>query len=668
MNEAQKLAAEYPAGPLLIIAGAGTGKTKTLVHRIIGLVSQGFSPESILLLTFTKRAASEMLYRAKAKLDINVGRVFGGTFHSFCNYLLRKYGSAIGIPPQFTILDIEDATSLIGIAREDILSDAQRKRFPKKESLQDLFSSAFNSNLSLSQALAKHYPQFAKDSKEIQKVKERYESLKKESVSLDFDDLLLFARQVLMEHQSIRERVADDFKAILVDEYQDTNRIQAHIACLLAAEHKNITVVGDEAQSIYGFRGAEVKNILDFPKIFPHTKVLTLEENFRSNQGILDLANETLKKFKETYEKRLYSKRESHAKPQLISFSSEKSEADWIAEKILHLNENGQKFKDIAVLFRSGWHSNLLEIALTEKGIPYRKFGGKKFLENAHIKDVLAYLRLIENPFDQISFHRVLQLEEGIGPKVSALVYKHYLQNHSNIGELSWESLTPLISELPKQAKDSCQSFFQTLLKARSLSEAKPIHFYEFYLAYYKDKFEKRYDDFEKRSKDFESLELIVKNQTSLRQFLTDMSLEGTESSILNTERNDQETEGFVTLSTIHSAKGLEWNSVFVIHLIEGEFPTNKMRTIEDLEEERRLFYVAVTRAKDQLFLSASLVDEKIGNTLKGISRFVSELPKETYDQIESPASTSQIVSNSSPSTQSEKTSHFDAIQNYFLN
>lgn len=669
LNESQKKAAEANQGPVLVIAGAGTGKTKTLVHRMFHLVNTGVSPEAILLLTFSKRAASEMLARASSLLDRRMEKVSGGTFHSFGNHFLRKYATKLGFSSHFSILDAEDATTLIGICREEFLRDKQVKRFPKKESLLDIISSSFNTNQSLEKVISRDYPQFIRETKEIQTIKEMYELQKFKSNCLDFDDLLHFTRKLLMEDKNVRVQTAERYQCILVDEFQDTNKIQAHIACLIASEHSNIMVVGDDAQSIYGFRGSEVRNILDFPKIFPETNIITLEENFRSEPEILNLANAILSKFSETYQKKLFSKKEKKGlKPKLYKASSEETEASYIANQILNENENGIQFKDISVLSRSGWHTNLLELELNAKNIPYKKFGGRKFLEQSHVKDIISYLKICVNPVDWLSWTRIALLEEGVGPKQASLLI-HNLQKNTTADEFSGElaKLDSFWIGFSKEAKHHLGRLmdFINLLRAKQTNAS--LQLYEATMAYYTSILKIKHDDYEKRKQDLDTIGILAKDRASIQDFISYLSLDATESFHTFPDK-EKEEEGYVTLSTVHSAKGLEWEIVFVLQLLDGQFPSNRIKTKEDLEEERRLFYVAVTRAKSKLILTAPVIDNQKNIQLRSLSRFITELEEKDLlltDVLEIDQNQKEIDKIEG---KSEKTDRFEQMQNYFLN
>ncbi|XDD48114.1 ATP-dependent helicase [Leptospira sp. WS39.C2] len=660
LNEAQKQVVLAEKGPILVVAGAGTGKTKTLVHKLAHLVKNGTNPESILLLTFTRRAAKEMIGRASLVLDHRMMSVRGGTFHSFCHHFLRKYSGVLSMDSNFTILDEEDTIGFVGMARDQVVTSGTKVRFPKKETLAEIFSASFNLQLSLEKYLQKEYPMFLGITKEIQEIKTKFFDLKQKHNSLDFDDLLENTRKILMSDETIRQRLSSVYQYILVDEYQDTNRIQAHIACLLASVHQNILVVGDDAQCIYGFRGASVHNMLDFPKIFPNTKTIQLTENYRSVQSILNLANSILESSTENYKKKLVSAVSKKSEPPfLVPFESLDEEAIWISTKILELYEEKIPLSEIAVLFRSGYSSHLLEVQLNAKKIPYRKYGGKRFLDLAHVKDIIAYLKVIENPKDFLSWNRVLLLEDSIGKKYSQILYKKLETN-----QFFWKDDEHFFLGLPENTKKSFSKLMECL---ESLDPKKhSVNFIlENILTHYLPILDLQYDDSEKRKHDLDALVLISKKESNLSDYLSNLILNPVEGKELGTL--DSKEDDFLTLSTIHSAKGLEWKVVFTMQVVEGNLPNHRIRTTEELEEERRLFYVAITRAKDLLYLTNPAFNDK--NRFTSVSRFISDLPDKNL-LLETILGT---VPNENKEAQEEsqngtKINPFQNIQNYFLN
>ncbi|MDD5129986.1 MAG: ATP-dependent helicase [Candidatus Omnitrophica bacterium] len=617
LNSAQLKAVESITGPHLVIAGAGSGKTRVLVHRVAYLVEQGITPENILLLTFTRRSAEEMLRRASLLLDERCKHVSGGTFHSFANMILRKYAKLLGISNNFTILDQADSEDAINLIRTQLNFHKTEKRFPRKHAILEVISKSVNKSEEISGVLMDEYPQFIEFVEEIKKIRDEYIKYKYQKSLLDYDDLLVFLKNLLTKHEDVRASLSAKYQYIMVDEYQDTNKLQAHIACLLAADHANIMVVGDDAQSIYSFRGANFKNIIDFPKIFKGTRIITLEENYRSTQPILNLTNAVIAQAKEKFEKNLYTRKQGGNTPVFVDCPDENAQSVFVAEKILELREEGVALKDVAVLFRSGWHSNDLEVELASRNIPFTKYGGQKFVEAAHIKDIVSYLRIAYNRHDQVSWLRVLLLIPRIGPKSAAKIIEAIL-DQSKLEEL-W------------QKNDELKKLFE-LLKEVDLECDSPASVIESFLGYYQPLLKIKYDDFNKRLNDLDSLLRIAQRYKTTEQFLVDMALEPPERMLVEPARQDKD-DAPLTLSTIHSAKGLEWHTVFLIYVAEGHLPSYlSLETDEQIEEERRLFYVAATRAKVNLFLLKPHLDRSPRSFMDGggsvftqVSRFLEQ-------------------------------------------
>jgi DNA helicase-2/ATP-dependent DNA helicase PcrA len=617
LNPAQLKAVESISGPHLVIAGAGSGKTRVLVHRVAYLVEQGIAPEQILLLTFTRRSAEEMLRRASLLLDERCRNVAGGTFHSFANMILRKYAKLLEISNNFTILDQADAEDAVNLIRTQLNFHKSEKRFPRKHAILEVISKSVNKSEEISGVLLDEYPQFIEFAQEITKIRDEYNKYKRQKSLLDYDDLLVFLKNLLTKHEAVRATLSAKYKYIMVDEYQDTNKLQAHIACLLAADHANIMVVGDDAQSIYSFRGANFKNIIDFPKIFKGTKIITLEENYRSTQPILNLTNAVIAQAKEKFEKNLYTKKKGGDAPVFIDCPDENSQSVFVAEKILELREEGVPLKEIAVLFRSGWHSNDLEIELASRNIPFAKYGGQKFVEAAHIKDLVSYLRIAYNTHDQVSWLRALLLIPRIGPRTATKIIE------ANLDQSKLEQLW--------QKNDELKELFE-LLKKVDLNRDSPAEVIERFLGYYQPLLKIKYDDFNKRLNDLDSLLRIAQRYKTCEQFLVDMALEPPERMLVEPARLDKDDLP-LTLSTIHSAKGLEWHTVFLIYVAEGHLPSYlSLETEDQIEEERRLFYVAATRAKVNLFLLKPHIDRSPRSFMDGggsvftqVSRFLEQ-------------------------------------------
>ncbi len=596
LNDAQLQAVRNLEGPHLVIAGAGSGKTRTLVYRVANLVEQGVAPESILLLTFTRRAAKEMLRRASSLLDERCNRVAGGTFHSFANIVLRRWAELLGYSKDFTILDRADAGALVGSLRSEHGHDRRERRFPRKDTLADLFSKQINTHRSLEQLLEEDYPQFLDDLDAISEIQEQYRARKKEQNVMDYDDLLVNLRDLLANHPDQRNRLSSTYRYVMVDEYQDTNRLQAHIGALLASAHGNMMVVGDDAQSIYSFRGADFRNIMDFPKIFSDCQVTVLEENYRSTQPILDLSNEILRASTEKYSKELTTQIEGNAKPVYVRTADDHDQAAFICDAILELREEGAPLEEIAVLSRAAWHTNSLEVELRRRNIPFRKFGGIKFVEAAHVKDVCALLRISLNPLDVSSWLRVLQLLPGIGPRRAQQMTELVVRSAGD-PETAFSTQFRAARYGPGLRKLS-----DALRDISRGSEAAVGERIKGALAYYKPLMSNNYDDATRRAQDLEALLVIAERYQTLERFLTDIAIEPPEFG-RGLEDRDRDDE-WITLSTIHSAKGLEWESVFVINLVNGHFPVMSATLEPDaFEEERRLLYVAVTRCKENLFL-----------------------------------------------------------------
>ena len=604
LNPSQLEAVMSTEGPHLVIAGAGSGKTRVLTYRVAYLVEKGFRPEQILLLTFTRKAAEEMLRRASLILDERCSRVSGGTFHSFANMTLRRYAKVLGFSSNFTILDTSDAEDVINLLRTRLGYHKVDKRFPKKNTLLDVISKSINKSRRVEEVLVYEYPQFEEWTQDIKRLKDEYAAYKYANSLLDYDDLLVFLKKLLSEYDDVRERITDNYSHIMVDEYQDTNKLQAEIVCLLSSQSHNVMVVGDDSQSIYSFRGANFRNIIDFPKVFADTKVITLEENYRSSQPILNMTNEIIAQAREKFEKKLFSRRQGQTHPLYVETGDEHEQSEFVADKILELREEGVPLRDMAVLFRSGWHSNDLEIELSRRGIPFRKYGGQKFVEASHIKDILSYLKVTYNILDQVSWHRLLLLLPKVGPRTAEKIIEEVITLK--------RGLSPDLQGAVFQKNGQLAGLFQLLSKVISsgLSLGEMFHLF---LSHYQPLLREKYDDFHKRGNDLDSLARIALRYKSLEQFLSDMALEPPEKSLAERGPEDKE-EAFVTLSTIHSAKGLEWQSVFIIHLAEGHLPSYLSLEDEDqIEEERRLFYVASTRAKDNLFLIKPRLNTSIG-------------------------------------------------------
>lgn len=624
LNEAQLEAVKSKDGPILVIAGAGSGKTKTLTYRVARLIEDGIKPENILLLTFTKKAAAEMLSRATIVLDNRCEKVAGGTFHSFANIILRKYSKLLGLKNNFTIMDRADCEDVINHIVGQLFPKKE-KRFPKKSTLLDIYSKSINKVTPTKQIIADEFPQFAHCEDKIIEVHKAYVAYKRENSVLDYDDLLLYIKLLLENNDGLRKRLSNEYKYIMVDEYQDTNTLQADVIRLLASEHNNIMAVGDDAQSIYSFRGANYRNILDFPRLFENTKIIKLEQNYRSTQNILKLTNEIISKAKEKYTKNLFSNIVSPQVPALICAKDTQMEADFICQRILELLDEDISLSDICVLTRNARMSYNLEIELSKRAIPFQKFGGPKFMETAHIKDVVAHLRVILNPDDVISLTRILLLLKGVGASTV-----------NNIMPIIKGDLKPDIKLLPSNKSQSLTPLFNTLGQLRDYSTTKkPEEIVSAVINYYRPILKDKYDDFSKREKDLDHFEYLSTQYSNLEDFISDLALEPPDVSVEGMYKKNSDDEA-LTISTIHSAKGLEWDSVFIIGAVDGRFPSAySFNSEEEMDEELRLMYVATTRAKNNLYITypVDMYDYSMNMVLSKPSRFLDGIPDDILER-----------------------------------
>jgi DNA helicase-2/ATP-dependent DNA helicase PcrA len=624
LNEQQLDAVTHRDGPLLVIAGAGSGKTRTLIYRVARLIESGVSPGAILLLTFTRRAAQEMLRRVEQLIGDRGSHVAGGTFHSFANQVLRQMGSTIGLAPNFTILDRGDMEDVINLIRMRLELGAKDRRFPKKGTIAEAISMARNKNRALRAQLEEDFPHLLEHAEALGAIAQAYEEYKRARALLDYDDLLYRLAELMSADEPVRRQLSARYRYIMIDEYQDTNVIQAELVRLLAATHQNVMAVGDDAQSIYSFRGANFRNIMDFPAIFPGARVLKLEENYRSIQGILDVANEVIARASEKYTKALFTRREGELRPILVRAADEHMQSRFVAQRILELREEGAALGEIAVLFRSSFHSFDLELELQRRDIPFVKRGGFKFIETAHVKDVLAHLRVIANPVDAISWMRALMLIAGVGSRRA-----HQLSD-AIIGEAVPEAaLVRAASAFGPRMLGAAQGCARLANLLAGLREAaRPADQLARVVEYYTPIMREAYpDDYPKRERDLEHFQSLAERYRSLESMLADTALEPPNDSIGEVLAIEPE-EGYVTLSTIHSAKGLEWRVVFLIWAADGRFPGPMSVRPDELEEERRLMYVASTRARDELYISYPIymMDRQLGHVMGRVSRFLEDL------------------------------------------
>ena len=631
LNEQQYAAATAGTGPLLIVAGAGTGKTRTLIYRLAYLVETGTRPQQIVLLTFTRRAANDMTARAAHLLDGRCEKVRGGTFHAFCLETLRQHAEAIEVPRNFTVLDAADAADVLSVIRARGDYGEGEERFPQKNTLYSMFSSATNRDEALGEALTKRYPQFTPLHADLKQLRTEYRQYKHAHGLMDFDDLLERTLELLDENDDVRHQVASRCRHVLVDEYQDTNALQAELVKKFSSVHGNVTVVGDDAQSIYKFRGADYRNIFRFPDQFDDTEVLKLERNYRSTQPILALANHVIEQADRSYDKTLFTEATEGALPAVVPAADGDMEARFVADMVLRLREQGVPLSDVAVLFRSSHNAYDLEVELNQRNIPFVKYGGMKLNEAAHIKDVLAHLKVVENPQDAASWNRALQLIHGIGPKTARSLIEWTTESAED--PLTLGSSAPFSDRYATRLKQ----LFSTLRHVRK-DDTSVNEQVEAILDYYQPLFENTYaDDHPKRAPDLEHLAGLAANYASRRRFLSSLTLDPIELTALDQEAETTEEPPLV-LSTIHSAKGLEFHTVFLLRALDGTLPSrHALREDGGVDEELRLFYVAVTRAEEDLFISYPMTQYQRGQGeyMTTPSRFVEDVPEDVLEPVQ---------------------------------
>ncbi|MEK1903076.1 MAG: ATP-dependent helicase [Rhizobium sp.] len=612
LNPQQRMAVEHGtltdgshvAGPLLVIAGAGSGKTNTLAHRVAHLILKGADPRRILLMTFSRRAAAEMGRRVERICGEVLGKNSGimadalawsGTFHGIGARLLRDYAEQIGIDPAFSIHDREDSADLMNLVRHDLGFSKTESRFPTKGTCLAIYSRAVNSETELPLVLRDAFPWCATWEKQLRELFACYVESKQSQNVLDYDDLLLYWAQMVAEPM-IAEDIGSRFDHVLVDEYQDTNRLQSSILLALKPDGQGLTVVGDDAQSIYSFRAATVRNILDFPASFsPAANIVTLDRNYRSTQPILAAANAVIDLASERFTKNLWTERESPERPRLVTVRDENDQARYVADKVLDNREEGVKLKGQAVLFRASHHSGPLEVELTRRNIPFVKFGGLKFLDSAHVKDMLAALRFAQNPRDRVAGFRLMQILPGVGPSTAQKVLDQMADDASPIAALA-------VMPAPPRSGEDWTSFVSTMQELKTGKAGWPAEI-ELVRRWYEPHLERLHEDASARLADLVQLEQIAGGYASRERFLTELTLDPPDAT------SDQAgvpllDEDYLILSTIHSAKGQEWTKVFMLNVIDGCIPSDlAVGTTAEIEEERRLLYVAMTRAKDSLDL-----------------------------------------------------------------
>jgi DNA helicase-2/ATP-dependent DNA helicase PcrA len=630
LNPAQREAAQSLSGPVLVVAGAGTGKTRTLVHRLVALIRAGVPGESILLLNFTRRAAQEMIDRATALLHEQApGRVSGGTFHGFANLMLRRFGEAIGLPRDYTILDQADSFEILAGLRTDLKVG---RGFPRRETIAAILSRAVNESAAIADVVKAEWPHFLGEVPRLSQIASHYAAYKRQRRLLDYDDLLSELVRLLSESPPARARITDRYRYVMVDEYQDTNFLQARITRLLSGPERNLMVVGDDAQSIYGFRGARYDNLFDFHKEYKDARVITLEQNYRSTQPILDLGNAVLNQMPRTFRKRLHTSRPGGSRPLLIDAMDEEEQAKVVLHEVRRHRQAGVPLSQIAVLFRASSHSFALELELSRHKIPYVKYGGFRFMEAAHIKDVLAYLRVLHNPADDLSLGRVLKLYEGIGQAGARRICQALA--HADAHLPLHEALAAYPAKgVAKKGLQPLISLYGSLAREGLLPAARLAIVIEHYTPILKLCF----DDWHRRQKDLEQLLAMCQGYRSLESLLTDMAIQPPTSAAGDNLTDD--ADGRLVLSTMHSAKGLEWQVVFIIGARDGWMPMFSSfgpdPEPDAIGEELRLFYVAATRAKDVLYVLWPRSTQRggFGFDWPEVSRFVQAMPQGLFDR-----------------------------------
>lgn len=631
LTEEQLPVVTSTGGPMLVIAGAGSGKTRTVTYRVAYLVESGVPLDRILLVTFTNKAAKEMLSRVELLLKRDVKGIWGGTFHHVGNLIIRRHAKELGFDPNYTILDRADSKELINSCIGESKIDIKTRRFPKAENLQAIFGLAANTGKKVLDVIAYHYPQFEPLTEEIEGLAKLYKERKQKQNLMDFDDLLFYWWKLMSENFEVAEKYAGKFLHVLVDEYQDTNVIQAKIIDIISSKHKNLMVVGDDSQSIYSFRGAHYKNIMNFPKVYPGAKMYKLEINHRSTPEILELANQSIAQAKEKFNKTLRARRPEGLKPVVVPLTSVHEQASFVAQRMLELREEGKSLNDIAVLYRSHYQSMELQMELTKRCIPFEVRSGLRFFEEAHIKDVLAYLKVVHNPRDEISWQRILKLIDRIGAKTAEKIFQQINQTTKPLEELISERIKPLV---PKGSERGFANF-QRLIAELSAKQSSPAEMIKLVVeSDYEEHLKTQFTNYQEREEDLEQLGSYAIQYKDLEELLSSLALvSGIEAETV-AGGEAPETEACV-LTTIHQAKGLEWKAVFVIWLADGRFPSYlSFNNEEEMEEERRLFYVAVTRAKDELYLTYPIIYSGYdGEVLMKVSRYIEDLPAQLYEK-----------------------------------
>ena len=648
LNEQQYAAVSAPPGPALVIAGAGSGKTRTLTHRVAYLLDKGVDSGNILLLTFTNKAAREMLERVEHLVPQDISALWSGTFHSIGNRILRRHADALGFTRSFSILDRDDQKSLMSEVVKGLNIDTGGRRFPKADLLASIFSLCENTCEPLEDIIEYRYPHLEEWQEEIKKVRSRYRKKKKETNSMDFDDLLVLTLKLLQDHQDLRKLYQKKFRHVLVDEYQDTNKVQCDLIDLLVGEKQYLMVVGDDAQSIYSWRGADMENILSFQEKYPDACIFKIETNYRSVPEVLELSNAAIRPNKVQYQKELRAVREGGVMtPALVALDDPSVQAEFLAERIDELIGEGVEPEEIAVLYRAHYQSMEIQMELTRRDLPFQITSGLRFFEQAHIKDVSAMIRFVVNGRDEVSFKRMVLLLPGIGARTADNLWVAWANSAAGRSVEVPESFsnTMLGFRVPAKAKGTWEQLCHTLdeLAPDGEFERPSNMIFSIMEGVYEDYMRGTFDNYENRKQDIEQLMQYGESYEDVLEFLAQLSLmssvDGEPAGGQSKGKEDKKNEG-VMLSSIHQAKGLEWKVVFVVWLADGMFPNARVLDSGDsvmFEEERRLFYVAVTRAKDQLYLTYPLTNPKsyTGEYMTRPSRFLDAISDDLVEEWE---------------------------------
>lgn len=634
LNPEQLAAVTAPPGPALVIAGAGSGKTRTLTYRVAYLVENGIAPNQILLLTFTNKASKEMLYRVENLLPFNLTQLWGGTFHAIGNRLIRRHAANVGLKPDFTIIDRQDAKDLLGACLPSLGIDPKDKLFPKTDAVLELFSFSLNTQQTLNHLIETSFSHFSEYLSSLLQLKDIYRQRKKSANVADYDDLLTLTLELLENNSEIRERYQQQWLYILVDEYQDTNTLQARIIDLLAAQHHNLMVVGDDAQSIYSWRGANFANILSFPEKYPQAQVYRIETNYRSTPQILEVANASIANNTKQHPKHLRASKETSVKPAIVPLADATQQARFIAQRILELHEEGMPLNDIAILYRAHSHAIELQLELTRRNIPFLITSGIQFFEQTHIKDLCAVLKTALNPYDEIAFKRVTKLLPGIGDRSAEKLWQQ------TQGKTSWNEITPSSAK----SLNSWQKLSQTVEQVRTLKNSPETasstdKMIQFILeGFYEEYLKLSFDNHLQRLDDLRQLQEFARQFETPSDFLSQITLLTNVETPNGRFEDSASPQDTIKLSTIHQAKGLEWKVVFLIMLCDGALPMARcLNDPDQLEEERRLFYVAITRAQNELYLTYPLMrfnrNPTTGDLFQLRSRFLNEIPSELLEE-----------------------------------